>query len=67
MHIVDGMKDYIMGGKVAPVENDPYYDEWEKQDVLVEPWLINFRTPNLMSHFVRGVILMHPTLPRFIN
>jgi hypothetical protein len=56
-----------MGGKVAPIENDPYYDEWEKQDVLVEPWLINSMTPNLMSHFVRGVILMRLTLPRFIN
>ena len=38
MHIVSRMKDYIMGRKVAPVDNI-YYDEWEKHGVLVKSWL----------------------------
>ena len=53
MHIVGKKKKgYITGTKVAPVENDPNYDEWKVEDVLVKSWLINSMIDKLMSHFL---------------
>ena len=54
MHIAGRRKKgYIIGRKVAPTENDPSYDEWEAEDVLVKSWLINSMTDKLMTHFVQ--------------
>ena len=54
MHIVGKKKKgYITGTKVAPVENDPNYDEWKVEDVLVKSWLINSMIDKLMSHFLQ--------------
>ena len=54
MHIANRRKKgYITGRKVAPAENNPNYDEWEAEDVLVKSWLINSMTDKLMAHFVQ--------------
>ena len=45
-------KGYIIGRKVAPVENDSGYDEWEAKDAMVKSWLINSMTDKPMAHFV---------------
>lgn len=39
--------------KVAPKEDDPFFDKWEAKDVLVKSWLINSMTNKLVSHFVQ--------------
>ena len=54
MHIASRKKKgYITWSKAAPIEYDPNYDEWEAEDALVNSWLINSMTSQLMSHFVR--------------
>ena len=45
-------KGYIIGRKVALVEDDPNYDECEAKDALVKSWLINSMIDWLMSHFM---------------
>ena len=54
MHIASKRKKgYITARKAAPAENDPSYDEWEAEDVLVKSWLINSVIDKLMAHFVQ--------------
>ncbi|RVW69926.1 hypothetical protein CK203_061910 [Vitis vinifera] len=66
---IDGRKKkgYITGRKVASVEDDPNYNEWEVEDALVKSWLINSMTDQLMSHFVlnqvSGRVLATTPLP----
>ena len=80
MHIASRMKKgYITGRKIAPVEGDLNYDEWEAEDALVNSWLINSMTSQLMSHLCdvdwlrrfwmqsRGAILMSPTVLEYMN
>ena len=54
MHIIGRKKKgYIIGRKVALTEDNPNYDEWEAEDTLVKPWLINYMTDWLMSQLVQ--------------
>ncbi|KAL6345753.1 hypothetical protein AAG906_017498 [Vitis piasezkii] len=54
MHIIGRKKKgYIIGRKVALTEDNPNYDEWEAEDTLVKPWLINYMTDRLMSQLVQ--------------
>ena len=54
MHIAGRKKKgYITRRNVAPVEDDSNYDEWNAEDALVQSWLINSMTDQLMSHFMQ--------------
>ncbi|RVW35050.1 hypothetical protein CK203_079835 [Vitis vinifera] len=54
MHIAGRKKKgHITRRNVAPVEDDSNYDEWNAEDALVQSWLINSMTDQLMSHFMQ--------------
>ena len=54
MHIAGRKKKgYITRRNVAPVEDDSNYDEWDAEGALVQSWLINSMTDQLMSHFMQ--------------
>ncbi|KAL5699976.1 hypothetical protein ACHQM5_025485 [Ranunculus cassubicifolius] len=46
-------KGYLTGRKAAHAENDPSYDDWEAEDLLVKSWLINAMIERPMAHFVQ--------------
>ena len=54
IHIIGRKKKgYIIERKIALVEDDPNYDEWEAKNDQVKSWLINSMTNKLISHFVQ--------------
>ena len=54
MHIAGRKKKgYITRRNVAPIEDDSNYDEWDAEGALVQSWLINSMTDQLMSHFMQ--------------